>query len=197
MAFRLKTFCNWLINRLSSDHASNALAQPKHPAKCHLRVSNKKNKICHFFHWILASYGRVGYTKMSFAQVAKGYLSTIANKNSFSLITNMRVASVSTAILSTQTCLQPGPILSTLTCLQPGPILSTLTCLQPGPILSTQTCLQPGPILSTQTCLQPGPILSTLTCLQSGLFYPHKHAHQPGPILSTQTCLQLGPFYPR
>ena len=33
---------------------------------------------------------------MSFAQVAKGYLSTIANKNSFSLITNMRVASVST-----------------------------------------------------------------------------------------------------
>ena len=34
---------------------------------------------------------------MSFAQVAKGYLSTIANKNSFSLITNMRVASVSTA----------------------------------------------------------------------------------------------------
>ena len=34
--------------------------------------------------------------KMSFAQVAKGYLSTIANKNSFSLITNMRVASVST-----------------------------------------------------------------------------------------------------
>ena len=46
MAFRLKTLCNWLINRLSSDHASNALAQPKHPAKCHLRVSNK---ICHFF----------------------------------------------------------------------------------------------------------------------------------------------------
>ena len=35
---------------------------------------------------------------MSFAQVAKGYLSTIANKNSFSLITNMRVASVSTDI---------------------------------------------------------------------------------------------------
>ena len=34
--------------------------------------------------------------KMAFAQVAKGYLSTIANKNSFSLITNMRVASVST-----------------------------------------------------------------------------------------------------
>ena len=98
MAFRLKTLCNWLINRLSSDHASNALAQPKHPAKCHLRVSNKKNKICHFFHWILASYGRVGYTKMSFAQVAKGYLSTIANKNSFSLITNMRVASVSTGL---------------------------------------------------------------------------------------------------
>ena len=96
MAFRLKTLCNWLINRLSSDHASNVLAQPKHPAKCHLRVSNKKNKICNFFHWILASYGRVGYTKMSFAQVAKGYLSTIANKNSFSLITNMRVASVST-----------------------------------------------------------------------------------------------------
>ena len=43
-------------------------------------------------------YGRVGYTKMAFAQVAKGYLSTIANKNSFSLITNMRVASVSTAL---------------------------------------------------------------------------------------------------
>ena len=96
MAFRLKMLCNWLINRLSSDHASNALTQPKHPAKCHLRVSNKNNKICHFFHWILASYGRVGYTKMAFAQVAKGYLSTIANKNSFSLITNMRVASVST-----------------------------------------------------------------------------------------------------
>ena len=95
MAFRLETLCNWLINRLSSDHASNALAQAKHPAKCHLRVSKKK-KICHFFHWILASYGRVGFTKMAFAQVAKGYLSTIANKNSFSLITNMRVASVST-----------------------------------------------------------------------------------------------------
>ena len=35
-------------------------------------------------------------TKMSFAQVAKAYLSTIANKKNFSLITNMRVASVST-----------------------------------------------------------------------------------------------------
>ena len=48
---------------------------------------------------------------MSFAQVAKGYLSTIANKNSFSLITNMRVASVSTA-LTHNTTLHTGLILT-------------------------------------------------------------------------------------